>query len=287
MSCTQEILSSTKPTLHLSETKSTAQNNTAALTKRDLSPSVFTHNFYLLSRNKHPTRKQTLSTIINFYDESHKCHDSCLAICDDLFSYPFDQTDCKQLPYALVQKFQSIYQAGNQNNLQAFQGFDTFDLKFFLSFSLEPMVRVLQNWTHLVAKDFLKRLAWDWSMAQVVVQEDLDFILLHTLLNRIYNDPIRALGVHMEQERSFQEIAVIKQNDFALSWLHGFLKTFCKGKDDRCMLDQYCILTQNYSKGIKQELSQMIDIKNLLLSQKEVQQNEESVSLDRVCAFRD
>ena len=221
----------------------------------------FLENYYSSYRD-HPAKINTLAQVKNFYDENEVCDDvqACSEICKKLYQYDFDQKDCKQLPAPLVHRFNSIYESFQNKDFEKPHRFDTSDLKFFLSFSLEPSVRVFSQLGSSSAKSFLTRLAFEWDVAQVFLQEDLDFILLKTLLNEIANDPIRALGEFMENGMSFQEIALIKQNDSAFSFEHNFLKNLCEDNNE-CIVKHYCSLSKSYNKDTLDELNKIEDLK--------------------------
>ena len=226
--------------------------------------------YFLSLRDKNPTRDQTLLRAKDFYGEEVACEDkkNCVQSCENLFEYNFDEKDCKKLPSALVQRFSSIYTNFENKNFQSFEGFDTSDFKFFLSFSLEPFVKILNNLGASSAQTFLKRLAWDWDIAEIFAQEDLDFILLKTLLSELSLEPISALSENIGEESSFLELALGRQNDFAISLVDGFFKNLCSEEDQvRCVLTQYCLVTENYDAKTLEELAELDFVKDILKKQ--------------------
>ena len=225
--------------------------------------------FFLSYRDRHPSREETLNQALDFYGESEICEDSrdCSNICGDLFQYSFDQQDCKNLPPPLVNRFKFIYKIFENKEFYSLQELSPFDLKVFLSFSLEPSAKLFSKLGSSSSKDFLKRLASDWDMAQIFVQEDLDFILLEILLNEIASEPISSLGETMASEKTFQEIALIKQNDFAVSLIHDFFNYLCDNKEE-CILDHYCSVSKEYDQRALLELSKFESLKKILTKQR-------------------
>ncbi len=234
--------------------------------------------FYLSYRQRHPTRAKFLTEAAVLYNKNEVCKDlkACSNLCGKLFQYDFDQKDCRDLPVSLVNRFNFIYKTFENKNFKALPTFNLFDLKIFLSFSLEPSVRLFSKLGSLTAKGFLKQLASNWDIAQIFIQEDLDFILLETLLNEIGNEPIKALGETIESGASFQEIALFKQNDFAISFIHNFFKKLCNN-EERCILNHYCLVSKGWDKKTLIELSHFKSLKEIL--QKHRGQNDTLQSL--------
>ncbi len=62
--------------------------------------------------------------------------------------------------------------------------------------------------------------------------------MFEILLNKMAIEPINVLEEMMENGKSFQEITLMKQNDFAIFFTHDFFKKLCDNKD-KCILEHY------------------------------------------------
>ena len=194
---------------------------------------------------------------------------SCLQKCGDIFSVESDQKDCGQLPSVQVDRFEELFGFLQEESLDSLEKIDAFDFKVFINLSPEPFSRFLKTSGLFSSKIFLSWIACDWQIAEVFYKEDHDFLFLEIFLNKIQISPIDSLREKLMEGRSFAELAWIKQNDFALFWLDGYLKGQCvhiEGEDkaDNCLLSQYCSLSQGFKKDVLEEIMDFEPLKPLV-----------------------
>lgn len=224
--------------------------------------------YYLNQRQNNPTRKDTLARAFEFYNGDEVCTDldHCLDMCLDIFQLEFDQKDCSYLPVSLVEKFNKIYHIFGYQQPQALQEIDPFDLKAFLSFSLEPVVTLLSGFGSFSAKEFLKWFFYEWSIAKILEEEDRDYRILEVLFSKVDVDLIDVLSEPIESRRVFQEIALVRQNDFALSWTHGYLSELCEGEKlrNQCLLNYYCPVSAHFHSDTLDEINNFEGLQKVL-----------------------
>ena len=212
-----------------------------------------TQTFYEERKKSDSNREETLQRSKETYKSSKSCQDdpSCRAICARLFRYASDQKDCRELPPAQVDRFQDVYKAFQDKSRESLDKLTVFDLKVFLNLSAEPVLSLFKQSGFAAAKEILVWILADWERAFLFLEEDQDFIFLEALLKEIEISPISALGESIEGNMVFQELALRKQNDAAMDWVHGFFaRGLCEEGEAQadCVLTQYCSVGGSFQK---------------------------------------
>lgn len=233
--------------------------------------------FFKNRRNKDSDRKEALGQSQEIYSGGKLCSsdNSCVEICNHIFSLDFDRQDCLQLSAPQIRRFEKIYNNILEKELNSLKKIDAFDLKVFLNVSPEPFLKPLQTLGPVSAKVFLNWIADDWQVAEVFHKEDFDFLFLEIFLNEIQPSPISSLKEEVIEGNTFVELAWLKQNDSALFWLDNFFRKMqCSGlegeKVEDCTLAQYCSLSESLKTDI---LTEILEFKNLkqILEEKQIQ----------------
>ena len=223
--------------------------------------------FFKSRREKHPEKRQTvLKDSQKFYTEGGDCssNSSCTATCHRIFSLEWDQQDCVQLPAPQVYQFEKLYNHVLVKDLDSLQEINAFDLKIFLSLSPEPLFKIFKTLGPFFTKTFLHWIANNWQIAKIFSEEDWDLLFLDIFLNEIHVSPINSLREVVAEDRTFIELAWLKQNDHVLFWIDNyFTKVQClnfTGEEMKdCVLAQYCLLSGSLQDEILQEI---MDFKN-------------------------
>lgn len=240
---------------------------------------------YWQYKNNHPTRLVTLQKAHKIYNTGEVCDQflKCVDLCFKIFLLDVEQQECKRLPFYLVNNFDSVYQAFKSKQLVQIQSIDFSHLKIFITFSQQASWNLFGDLGFSLAQNILKWLAYDSSKARVLADEDLDHSLLEILLSEMGAIPIESLGEAMENKRTFQEIAILRQNNFALSWVHGFFKKQCSTKtsQDECVLEQYCEIYPNLHQDTAIEINEFNPLKTILKNKQ--QSGEASLTLAAAC----
>ena len=229
-------------------------------------------DFYEARKQSDSNRKETLSRSREIYKSSQSCKKtpSCGAACGRLFQYPSDRRDCRQLSPPQVRRFEDVYAAFQDKSRESLSALAFFDIKAFLNLSAEPSVTLFGRFGRVAAKEFLSWILADWEIALLFSEEDQDFIFLETLLREIEVYPIKALEEPIEGDMTFQELALRKQNDPAMVWVHEFFaKSLCGGAGEaaaaaagggggpalaesqaECVLARYCPVAARFSEEL-------------------------------------
>lgn len=226
--------------------------------------------FYQINKAIHPTRAETLKKAIEIYNTGQTCvnFEECKQICLEIYTAFSNRKECKSLPVDLVKTFFKVHKAYQSKNFQQIQNIKPFDLKAFLVFDLNPFLNSIQDSGKHISKEILRWTAYNWETAQVFLEEDLDHRLIESLLRELEFKPIKSLREIMDNGRTFQEIAILKQNDSALFWANGFLNKQCQQSQSQedCLLGHYCLISAHWADDTAQELNEFVALKKILNS---------------------
>lgn len=216
--------------------------------------------FFEARRTQDLDRQEILkkSHIIYFEEKLCSKENSCREICDNIFVLDFDRKDCKKLSIPQVHQFEVLSHHILKQDLKFLQEINMFDLKVFLNLSPEPLYRSLRTLDLFFVKQFFGFLAIDWQFAQIVSEEDWDFLFLNFFLNENELSPINLLKEKVSENKTFIELAWYNQNDPALFWLDDYFeKIQCEGfmaeELENCVLAQYCHISDNLDSSILKE----------------------------------
>lgn len=195
------------------------------------------------------------------YSGSPQCSSKrdCRQICDTLFFSSSIQNQCYGLRSQQVYQFQTLYENLLTEELIELKKINPFDLKVFFSLSSEVFFDFLKNIKPNSIKTYLIWIIEDWKIATVFEEEDKHFLYMQIFLNELNNSPIRSLRENLKGDKTFVELAWIKQNDKALVWLNGYLKNvYCQFENNKrvCMLRAYCILHKSWERDVSMEMKE-------------------------------
>ena len=210
----------------------------------------------------------TLKKAKSLYDTGEICKKSyqCRKLCEKLFTSSVDQKGCRELPSSLIDRFEFIHRAYTSKDIGFIQSVNAFDLQTFIAFSPTTVLQVFGGMGISLIKGILAWIAYDWETAEAFYTEDLDHSLLEFLLSQTKSIPIKTLGKAIKNGRTFHEIAILRQNDFALSWLHEFFDNKCEGENfkNKCVLDYYCEIYPSLQKDTSIEINEFEKLKSIL-----------------------
>ena len=218
-------------------------------------------SFFKSRQAEDPDRTEIFKELEKFYKGKKKCSSafSCVSFCDQLFFLDPDKEACLEFPLPQIYRFKKLYHYILEKEFDSLMEINTFDLKVFFNFSPEPLYRVFKTFGPFFTKIFLKWIVTDWKVAKIFKEEDWDFLFLEIFLNGLSVSPINSLRGVLAEGRTFVELAWLKQNDFALFWLDGYLKEVqCLNFEgqalENCVLTQYCLLSGILQNDVSKEI---------------------------------
>ena len=195
--------------------------------------------------------------------------EKCIQICKNLFSASSIQKDCYQLKAQQIYQIEKLYQLVLTKDPLELNKINAFDLKVFFGLSSKALFDFFNALDSRFIKIFLSWIAEDWKTAVVFQQEDTQFLYMQLFLNKLNYLPIRSLKETIKGDKTFVELSWLKQNDAALVWLNDYLaQIHCKplqGEGLRlCLLEGYCVISDNFQPDILAEIDQFEDLAVLL-----------------------
>ena len=214
---------------------------------------------FFQSKAEDPDREQILALSDRVYSGSDACFvdTKCQKLCHKIYSSD-DQKNCKKLKAQQVYQIEKLYGVFLEKNPTSLENVNVFDLKVFFNVNPEPLFQFFKSLDLFSSKIFLNWIALNWQVAQVFQEEDDQLIFLRIFLNKLSDSPINSLKEPILKDRTFIELAWLKQNDSALLWLYDyFQKNQCAGLEekelDSCVLAQYCLAGANFKKDVSTE----------------------------------
>ena len=216
-----------------------------------------------------PDKEQILDLSDQVYSGSIACFLSakCLKVCNYIYSIEEDQNDCKQRKTQQVFQWEQLYNTLQKKNPADLQDINVFDLKVFFNVSAEPLFQLFKSLDLFSSKIVFNWIALNWQVAKVFREEDDQFLFLRIFLNKLANSPINSLKESILGERTFMELAWLKQNDYALLWINDYFQNSqCSGEQelDRCVLGQYCSASGSFNQDVSREIVKFQSIADLL-----------------------
>ena len=206
-------------------------------------------------------REEILSLSDKLYAGSPECslESDCLTACADIYSVTVDQKNCRDLKTQQVYQLQKLYHSFLSKNLSDLENINIFDLKVFFNVSAKPLFDFFKSLDQTFSKLFLNWIALNWQVAKVFSEEDSHALFFRIFLNKLADMPINSLKEQISENRTFIELAWLKQNDFALLWLNNyFKKQKCEGVEkeslDDCLVSQYCLVRDSFKEDVSQEI---------------------------------
>ena len=206
-------------------------------------------------------RAEILSLSDELYAGSKLCSldSECLNLCAGIYSLKEDQKNCQALKTQQVYQIQKLYQSFLDKNLSSLEDINIFDLKVFFNVSARPLFQFFKSLDLVFSKLFFNWIALNWQVAQVFSEEDNQALFLRIFLNKLGDLPINSLKEQISENRTFIELAWLKQNDFALLWLNNYFKEepcggLKKEELNHCIVAQYCLVRDSFKQDVSKEM---------------------------------
>ena len=210
---------------------------------------------FLQSKIEGADKKEILALSNQVYFGSPTCSLdlNCPKVCRNLYSLDARQKDCKKLKAQQVYQLEVLYNILLEKDFSGLEKVNVFDLKVFFNVGAEPLFRFFKSLDLFSTKIFLKWISLNWKVAQVFQEENF-----YLFLKNLGDHPINSLKEPILEDRTFIELAWLKQNDFALLWLQDyFQKNQCLEAEeielDNCVLAQYCLVSESFKEDVSKE----------------------------------
>ena len=238
----------------------------------DFQKPIFSDEELNFFQSKAHSDQQQIFTLSNqVYSGSQKCpfDSQCMDLCHKIYSLENSLRKCKKLKAQQVYQIEKLYSALLEKDLSHLESVNVFDLKVFFSVGAEPLFQIFKSLDLVSSKDFFKWIALNWQVAQVFQEEDEQLLFLRIFLNRLADSPINSLKEPIQGDRTFIELAWLKQNDFALLWLYDYFhKNQCAGVESRelenCAVAQYCLASDSFKEDVLEEIIELNVIRDLI-----------------------
>ena len=172
-------------------------------------------------------------------EEDKKCED----ICDDIFSTRSDKKECYRFSTSLVADFEALLDFAEDGD---FDEIKPQVLECMLDIDERPFAKVIRKEiSRNEAKEALYTVANDDVLAEVFEEEDDEFNILKTLLNKAANNNnlIDQLQQEIEDNKSFLYYAG-SYGDSIWKWMNSYVDDVCDRSSASCLggepLNAYC-----------------------------------------------
>ena len=206
-------------------------------------------SYYTNLREKDKNRQTILEESRKTYRDSRICEseDYCEDMCSDIFTRRSDKKDCEALSVIQVEKIYDINEFLEDADIESLQDINLKDFKVFLNINPEPVEKHLKEIGSSKAKDLLYWIASEDDVASLFESEDEDYLILEAIFQELKRDVTDALQRRIHDGDLYHEVALLHNNEEALSWVHGYFEDkLCDEDDDdeadACLLTQYCLL---------------------------------------------
>ena len=191
----------------------------------------------------------------------------CRDICKSLFALKSVQDHCYKLPLQQIIQINKLYESLTHEDFVELQNTNVFDLKVLFSLSSARLFGFFKTLDSVSVKKFLLWIVKNWQVAFIFQQEDPHFLFLEIFLNKLNQSPINSLEEKLEDNRTFMELAWLRNNDHVLFWLDDYFnQKVCEGEPDlkSCVLSQYCLISQSFEPKVQLEFGHFNRLKDLL-----------------------
>ena len=231
---------------------------------------IFSDEELSFFQSKADTDKERVLALSNqVYSGSPKCslELDCPELCRSIYSVEDKQKECINLKAQQVYQLEKLYKTLFEKKLSTLEKMNVFDLKVFFNIDSEPLFHFFKSLDLFSLKVFFKWIALNWQIAQVFQEEDSQSLFLRIFLKKIADNPINSLKEPILEDRTFVELAWLKQNDFALLWLQDYFQTKRCSKSeekelDNCILAQYCLVSDSFKPDISKEFVELKFVKD-------------------------
>ena len=235
------------------------------------SQSVFSSEELIFFQSKASADKKVLALSNQVYFGSPECSldSDCPEVCHSIYTLKQRRQECKKLKAQQVYQLKELYNILLEKDFSALEKVNVFDLKVFFNIGAEPLFLFFKSLDLFSSKLFLQWIAVNWQAAQVFQEEDFQSLFLKIFLKKIADAPISSLKEPILEDRTFIELAWLKQNDFALLWLQDyFQRNQCLEAEeqelDNCMLAQYCSVSDSFKQDVSREIIEFKFIRDII-----------------------
>ena len=163
----------------------------------------------------------------NACGEDKECED----ICDDIFNSRKDRQKCHELPGSLVSGFETLLSDVEDGDIE---DLNLAHLECLLDIDDTEFAKVMRKLSRKEAKSFLLAVILDSDLANILEDEDDEFVILKQVLNRAFgsNNLKKQLGDEIENDKGLLWLAG-EQNEQAWKWVDNYVGDICdRGSSD-------------------------------------------------------
>ncbi|MCY4321310.1 MAG: hypothetical protein OXC37_02750 [Bdellovibrionaceae bacterium] len=219
------------------------------------------------SKTDNSGKKDILELSDQIYSGSERCsfNSDCKDLCDEMYSLSNNQDTCEEFKFQQISQLEKLYGLFFE---KSFEPVNVFDLKVAFYVSSEYLFEIFKSLDLFYSKKILTWISLNWDIANIFKEEDNMFQFLRLFLKKISDTPINSLKEPILEERTFVELAWLKQNDFALLWLYDYFKEEeCKDIEklelDNCGLAKYCLISESFNEDVSKEFMEFKHVKDL------------------------
>ena len=181
---------------------------------------------------------KTADTTKKYTDkDTRECSEvkDCEDMCGDIFKSRKHRPECEELSVAEVEEMEKFFNALEDVDEDDLEDADPEALENILNISLDPIVEVFKDISRkseIKKKKFLVWFAKNQEEAELIINaEDEEFEFMEIIFDRIIVSPWSRSGLNQKIRGSdtFVEIALEKENEKVLEWLHSYFENkYCK-----------------------------------------------------------
>ena len=171
----------------------------------------------------------------------------CESICDSIFQSRKAKLDCEELDIAAVEPMEEVVKVLEDPKWEALEALDLSVLRALLKISLDPLQTAIGRMTQTEKKRFLEWVVLGTDAAQILEDVEVEFEILKELFGSGQETITKDLNKKISDGENFVTLAMERENEVVLNWLHGFFEHICQRADpavSKCVLtDFYCDLS--------------------------------------------
>ena len=164
----------------------------------------------------------------NTCEDNKKCQD----VCDDVFNRRADKKDCYELPESLVLQFEDLLEFVEDGDIE---DIEPTILECMLDIDETEFAKSVKKMSRSEAKRFLASIADNSELAEILEEEDDEFVILKQILNKATgsNALSNQLEKEIEDDKGFLWLAG-EHNESAWDWLDGYVNDVCDRSASEC-----------------------------------------------------
>ena len=165
----------------------------------------------------------------------------CESICDSIFQSRKAKLDCEELDIATVEPMEDVVKVLKDPNWDDLEALDINVLSALLKISLGPLQKAIGRMTQTEKKRFLEWVVLGADAAKTLEDVEDEFEILKELFGSGKETITRDLNKQITGGENFVTLAMDRENEVVLNWLHRFFEHICQREDHR-----KCVLTGFY-----------------------------------------